>query len=45
MMELLKEGKELEKRLSFIKKRLKQLAKVLKLTIDLDKWEVKQNGY
>ena len=45
IMELLKEGKELEKRLPLIKKRLKHLAKLTKLTIDLDKWEVKPNEY
>ena len=38
---LLKEGKELEERLLQIKKRLKCLANLTNLTIDLDKWEVK----
>ena len=42
---LLKEGKELEERLSQIKNRLKYLAKLTNLTIDLDKWEVKPNEY
>jgi len=45
IMELLKEGKELEERLLQIKKQLKCLAKFTKLTIDLDKWEVKSNEY
>ena len=42
---LLKEGKELEERIFLIKKRLKCLAKLTSLTIDLDKWEVKPNEY
>ena len=42
---LLKEGKELEERLLQIKRQLKCLAKLTKLTIDLDRWEVKPNEY
>ena len=45
IQEFLEEGKELERRLQQIKKRLKYLAKLTEITIDLDKWEVKPNEY
>ena len=38
--ELLKEGEKLEKRLIFIKKKLKLLALAMEVNIDLDQWEI-----